>query len=95
MLKQTLHLSKSRPQVHELGIRFVHVSRRRRLPSVTGPGIISQFADLLLSARKLSSHRNRSRLLRGSEELFPEPAVSRLASLVNSSSRQRVGCLVA
>ena len=48
MLKQALHLSKSRPQIHELGIKFVHVSHRRRLPSVTGPGIISQFADLLL-----------------------------------------------
>jgi hypothetical protein len=34
MLKQARHLTKSRPQIHELGI--------------TGPGIISQFADLLL-----------------------------------------------
>jgi hypothetical protein len=47
MLKQALHPSKSRPQIHELGIKFVHV-HRRRLPSVTGRGIISQFADLLL-----------------------------------------------
>jgi hypothetical protein len=43
MLEQALHLSKSRPQIHELGIRSVHMSHRRRLPSVTGPGIISQF----------------------------------------------------
>jgi hypothetical protein len=56
MLKQALHLSKSRPQIHELGIelgiKFVHVSHRRRLPSVTGPGIISQFAGLLLLPRR-------------------------------------------
>ncbi len=51
MLKQALHLSKSRPQIHELGIKFVHVSHRHRLPSVTGRGIISQFADLLLPRR--------------------------------------------
>ena len=51
MLKQALHPSKSRPQIHELGIKFVHVSHRRRLPSVTGRGIISQFADLLLLPR--------------------------------------------
>jgi hypothetical protein len=48
MLKQALHLSKRRPESHELGIKFVHVSHRRRLPSVTGRGRISQFADLLL-----------------------------------------------
>jgi len=52
MLKQALHLSESRPQIHELGIKFVHVSHRHRLPSVTGPGIISQFADLLLLPRR-------------------------------------------
>jgi hypothetical protein len=52
MLKQALHLSKSRPQIHELGIKFVHVSHRHRIPSVTGPGIISQFADLLLLPRR-------------------------------------------
>jgi hypothetical protein len=52
MLKQALHPSKSRPQIHELGIKFVHVSHRRRLPSVTGRGIISQFADLLLLSRR-------------------------------------------
>jgi hypothetical protein len=52
MLKQTLHRSKSRPQIHELGIKFVHMSHRRRLPSVTGRGIISQFADLLLLPRR-------------------------------------------
>jgi hypothetical protein len=51
MLKQALHLNKSRPQIHQLGIKFVHVSHRRRLPSVTGRGIISQFADLLLPRR--------------------------------------------
>jgi hypothetical protein len=31
----------------------------------------------------------------GGEELFPESAVTRLVGLVNSSSWQRVGCLVA
>lgn len=51
MLKQALHVSKSRPQIYKLGIKFVHVSHRRRLPSVTGRGIISQFADLLLPRR--------------------------------------------
>jgi hypothetical protein len=48
MLKQALHPSNSRPQIHELRIKFVHVSHRLRLPAVTGRGIISQFADLLL-----------------------------------------------
>jgi hypothetical protein len=52
MLKQALHPSKSRPQIHELGIKFVQVSHRRRLPSVIGRGIISQFADLLLLPRR-------------------------------------------
>ena len=32
---------------------------------------------------------------RDGEELLPEPAVTRLVGLVNSSSWQRVGCLVA
>jgi hypothetical protein len=79
MLKQAPHLSKSRPQFHELGIKFVHVSHRRRLPFVIGPGIISQFADPLLLPRRYrllgarhvarqrvaDSHPNLSRLLEG------------------------------
>jgi len=31
----------------------------------------------------------------GGEELFPESAVTHLVELINSSSWQRVGCLVA
>jgi hypothetical protein len=86
MLKQALHLGKGRPQIHELGIRFVHVSHRRRLPSVTGPGIISQFASQPVPSLVGT--------WRDGEELFPELAVTRLGGLVNSSGRQRVGCLV-
>ena len=119
MLKQALYLSKSRPQIHELGIKFVHRSHRRRLPSVTGSEIISQFADLLLlpvgTVYKVpcawhgsewltagACSRERSLAIptypvswRDGEELLPEPAVTRLVGLVNSSSWQRVGCLVA
>ena len=120
MLKQALPLSKSRPQIHELGIKFVHVSHRRRLPSVTGPGIISQFEDLLLLPRRHrllgARHVARQRVTdcgvlvrekaspvvrtypvswRDGEELLPEPDVTRPVGLVNSSSWQRVGCLVA
>ena len=62
MLKQARHLTKSRPQIHELGIRFVHVSHRLRLPFVTSPGIISQFADLLLLfGKRLSGARHVAR----------------------------------
>ena len=119
MLKQALHLSKSRPQIHELGIKFVHVSHRRRLPSVTGPGMISQFADLLLlprrhrllGARHVARQRvadcgalGREKALQSSQLIpslggtvknsFPS-RLTRLVGLVNSSSWQRVGCLVA
>ena len=120
MLKQALHVSKSRPQICELGIKFVYVSHRRRLPSVTGRGIISQFADLLLlpcrhrlfGARHVARQRvTDCRALvrekappvvrtypvswRDGEELLPEPDVTRPVGLVNSSSWQRVGCLMA
>jgi hypothetical protein len=50
MLKQALHPSKSRPQIHELGLR--ETSSPSTLPSDAGRGIISQFADLLLLPRR-------------------------------------------
>ena len=45
MLKQALHLSKSRPQIHELGIKFVHVSHRhwsRNNLTVCGPVVVAR-----------------------------------------------------